>query len=107
MTPRQTKPVSFSQAIDASPALARLTGMVRESSDLLKKIERLLPPSLRLCVKAGPIENEAWCLLVSGNAAAAKVRQIVPNLQAHLKSVGSEVTLIRIKVLIESPDRYK
>lgn len=106
VTPRQTKPVSFSQAIDASPSLARLNNMVRESSDLLKMVERLLPQALRIYVKAGPIENEAWCLLVSGNAAAAKVRQLVPALLAHLQSIGSKVTAIRIKVLIEPPRRF-
>lgn len=107
MTSRQTKPVSFSQAIDASPSLASLNNRVRDSSDQLKKVERLLPQMLRNYVKAGPIESETWCLLVSSNAAAAKVRQMVPALLAHLKSVGSEVTVIRIKVLIDSPARYK
>lgn len=105
MTTRQSKPVSFSQAIDASPSLARLTGMVRESSEMLKSVELLLPSALRGSVKAGPIEDEAWCLLVSGNAAAAKVRQIVPALQARLQSGGRKVTSIRIKVLFESSSR--
>lgn len=107
MTSRQIKIVSFSQAIDASPSLAHLNNMVRESSDLLKKVERLLPQTLRNYVKAGPIENGAWCLLVSSNAAAAKVRQMVPALLAHLQTLGSKVIDIRIKVLIESPARYK
>lgn len=107
MTPRQIKPVSFSQAIDASPSLARLNNMVRESSDLLKKVERLLPQALRNNVKAGPIDHDAWCLLVSGNAAAAKVRQLVPALLSHLQNLGSKVTVIRIKVLVDSPARYK
>lgn len=102
MTPRQTKPVSFSQAIDASPSLARLSDMVRESSDLLQSVELLLPSALRQHVKAGPIENDAWCLLVSGNAAAAKLRQVLPSLQARLASNGRKITSIRIKVLIGS-----
>lgn len=99
MTPRQSKPVSFSQALDASPSLARLSSQVRESGEVLKSVERLLPAALRAHVQAGPIENEAWCLLVTGNAVAAKVRQVLPALQAHLQSNGSKVTSIRIKVL--------
>lgn len=105
MTPRQSKPVSFSQAIDASPPLARLSGMVRESSELLKSIERLLPSALRMQVKAGPLEGGTWCLLVTGNAAAAKVRQLLPALQAQLRIGGGKVTAIRIKVLINSAYR--
>ncbi len=105
MTTRQSKPVSFAQAIDASPPLARLSSMVRESSEMLKSVELLLPSALRVFVKAGPLENEAWCLLVSGNAAAAKVRQIVPALQARLQASGSKVTSIRIKVLIDTGKR--
>lgn len=105
MTSRQTKPLSFSQAIDASPSLVRLTDMVRESADMLKSVQRLLPLALRIHVKPGPFENGDWCLLVSNNAAAAKVRQIVPTLQAELQSSGRKVTAIRIKVLIDSTAR--
>ncbi len=105
MTPRQSKPVSFSQAIDASPSLARLSSMIRGSTDMLKSVERLLPVTLRNQVKAGPFENETWCLLVTGNAAAAKVRQIGPALLAHLQSTGIKVTSIRIKVFMPPPTR--
>ncbi len=101
MTSRQSKPLSFSQAIDASPSLARLSGMVRESADMLKSVQRLLPLALRTQVKAGPFENGDWCLLVSSNAAAAKVRQILPTLKAELESEGCEVTSIRVKVLFD------
>lgn len=102
MTSRQTKPLSFSQAIDASPSLARLSDMVRESADMLHSVQRLLPLALRLHVKAGPLDSDAWCLLVSSNAAAAKVRQLVPSLQAELQSRGRKINAIRIKVLINS-----
>jgi hypothetical protein len=74
--------------------------LVRESNDRLKAIESLLPAALRPAVKAGPIDGESWCLLVSGNAAAAKVRQLIPLIQARLLNRGWKVTSIRLKLLI-------
>ncbi|MDP1953388.1 MAG: hypothetical protein Q8M51_07170 [Polaromonas sp.] len=92
--------VSFSQAADSSPSLARLTELVRESSSRLKDIESLIPEALRSAIQAGPIDGEAWCLLISSNAAAAKVRQLLPLIQARLISKGWKVTSIRLKILI-------
>ena len=92
--------VSFSQAIDNSPSLAKLTMMARVSGDMLKSVERLLPAALRPSVQAGPIEGDNWCLLVTGNAAAAKVRQLVPALQAQLKADGLPIQTIQLKVLL-------
>jgi hypothetical protein len=76
--------------------------MVRESSDLLKSVEVLLPAAIRASVKAGPIDGETWCLLISSNAAAAKLRQLLPTLQASLQANGHHITTIRLKLLIGS-----
>ena len=97
---RPPSTLTIHQAAGNSPSLARLTELVRESNDRLKAIESLLPVALRPAVKAGPIDGESWCLLVSGNAAAAKVRQLVPLIQARLLGKGWKVTSIRLKILI-------
>ncbi|MDO8455993.1 MAG: hypothetical protein Q7T07_03665 [Burkholderiaceae bacterium] len=97
---RLPEALSIHQAAGNAPSLARLTELVRESNDRLKAIESLLPAALRPAVKAGPIDGESWCLLVSGNAAAAKVRQLIPLIQARLLSKGWKVTSIRLKLLI-------
>jgi len=91
-------PVSIQQAADDSPTLAKLAALARESSERLKAIESLIPATLRPTVHAGPIDGPEWCLLVSGNAAAAKLRQVLPSLQAHLRSRGWQVNAIRLKV---------
>ena len=90
--------VTLQQASEESPLLARLTALTRDSSDRLKAIEMLIPASLRPAVQAGPIEGDFWCLLVKSNAAAAKIRQLLPALQAHLRSRGWEINAIRLKV---------
>lgn len=91
--------VTLHQAVGDSPSLARLTQLVRESNQRLKAIEALIPGGLRPAVKAGPIDGENWCLLVSGNAAAAKIRQLIPLIQASLLRQGWKVTTIRLKIL--------
>ena len=95
---RRHHAVTLQQASAESPTLAMLTALTRDSSDRLKAIEPLIPPGLRGTLQAGPIDGTRWCLLVSSNSAAAKLRQILPALQAHLRVRGWEVNSIRLKV---------
>lgn len=92
--------ITAHQAVTNSPTLGHLTGLLKESSARLAAIESLIPETLRPAVKAGPIDGETWCLLVQGNAAAAKVRQLIPRIQSRLLQEGWKVTSIRLKILI-------
>jgi hypothetical protein len=92
--------IPLHQAVENSVALGRLAELVKESSDRLKAIESLIPEALRPAVKAGPIDGEIWCLLINGNAAAAKLRQLSPLILSRLSSKGCKVTSIRLKILI-------
>ena len=100
-SPRLHQAMTFSQAVEASPSLARLTSLVRDSNDRLKAIESLIPENLRGAIQAGPLDDGVWCLLVSSNAAAAKVRQLLPLMQSRLTGKGLKVTSIRLKILIQ------
>jgi hypothetical protein len=91
-------PVTLQEATQNSPTLARLTELSRDSVARLKAIESLIPEPLRKTLTAGPIEGDEWCLIVSGNAAAAKIRQLQPSLLAHLRTKGWAVQSIRLKV---------
>nr|MDP2192696.1 hypothetical protein [Rhodoferax sp.] len=97
---RRQHPVSLLQASQDSPTLARLIDLTRDSVARLKAIESLIPGPLRPAVKAGPIEGPVWCLILDNNAAAAKIRQLLPALEAHLRVKGWEVNSIRLKVQI-------
>ena len=90
--------VTLQQASEESPTLAKLAALTRDSSERLKAIEMLIPATLRPALQAGPIDGDCWCLMVKSNAAAAKIRQLLPALQAHLRSLGWEVNAIRLKV---------
>jgi hypothetical protein len=97
---RLPQALSVHQAVRNAPTLARLAELIEDSNARLKAIEPLLPEALHPTVKAGPIEGESWCLLVSSNAAAAKIRQLIPLLQARLLDRGWKVTSIRLKILL-------
>lgn len=97
---RRHHSVSLLQATQDSPVLAQLAALAQDSSARLKAIEPLIPPALRPAIQAGPIDETSWCLLVSSNAVAAKLRQFLPALQAQLRAKGWEVGTIRLKVQI-------
>jgi hypothetical protein len=95
---RRNQAVSLQKAVQESPTLALLAGLAKDSADRLTMIRPLLPEHLSNCVKAGPIDGDRWCLLVSNNAAAAKLRQILPSICNSLADRGVKVTAIRLKI---------
>ena len=95
---RRHHAITFQQAVDEAPVLAQLSALVRDSSARLHAIEHLIPAALRSAVQAGPIDGTQWCVLVKGSAAAAKLRQLLPALEAHLRVKGWEVSAIRLKI---------
>jgi len=97
-SPRRPPALSLHEAAESSPTLAGLMARAREAQLCLQAIRPLLPEGLRASVQAGPIEETSWCLLVDGSATAAKLRQMAPMLLAHLRSKGSGLETLRIKV---------
>ena len=92
--------MSAHDAAQNAPTLAHLARLGKESSDRLKAIEPLIPEALRSAIQPGPIDEKNWCLLVSSNAAAAKIRQLLPAMEERLLTNGWKVNSIRLKILI-------
>ena len=90
--------MSLQQAANASPTLAHLSELVAQSQQRLAVILPLLPPGLRKAVRAGPLKQGEWWLLVDHTAAAAKLRQLMPAFKLALESKGLTVTAVRVKV---------
>jgi len=92
--------VPLLEAVEGAPTLARLAQLARQSCEMLEAVGFLIPSPLRSAVRAGPIDGAGWCLLVDNNAAAAKLRQVLPALTAELQRRGAQVNSIRLKVQI-------
>jgi hypothetical protein len=89
---------TLEQVVDSAPGLAQFSAVARDTQNRLKAIAPLLPASLRPLVQSGGVEDDAWCLLVPNSAVAAKLRQTLPALCAHLRTKGWNVNTIRVKV---------
>jgi len=88
----------LARALDASPSLAGLLARVRASEARLAAILPALPPELAATLHAGPLDDSAWTLLAEHAAAAAKLRQCLPRVEATLAEQGWPGVAVRIKV---------
>lgn len=86
-------------ALDRNEALTGLLQRVQASRARLEAVTDLLPQALRGEIRAGPLDDTRWVLLVPNAAAAAKLRQLLPALDAALAAAGFNGPATRIKVL--------
>lgn len=98
-TYRRSTSVSLLQAVEGAPTLSHLSQMASQSAVRLALIRPLMPKPLQACVQAGALEEGSWCLLVPNSAAAAKLRQLTPNLLEVLQARGHAVEKLRIKII--------
>ncbi len=85
-------------ALAESATLASLLARVRESERRLAVVSPRLPPGLAALVRPGPLDDEAWVLLVEHASAAAKLRQCLPTLEAALAAQGIVGPALKIKI---------
>jgi len=86
-------------ALGQSEPLNGLLRRMRESRARLDVVAGLLPEGLRPAVRPGPLDDAGWVLLVADSSAAAKLRQLMPALEAALLASGWPAVAVRIKVL--------
>ena len=75
----------LSDALDRSEPLTGLLRRMQDSRGRLDTVAALLPETLRPAVRPGPLDEAGWVLLVGDSAAAAKLRQLMPALEAALQ----------------------
>ncbi len=85
-------------ALAGSEPLAGLLERIRASRQRFDAIAPLLPPALRDSVRSGPLDDTAWLLLAGNAATAAKLRQMLPALQAALAAAGWQGPDIKVKI---------
>ncbi len=85
--------------LGAHPGLGQLLALARESAARLAALQDRLPRPLAAQVRAGPLDEQSWTLLVDSPAAAAKLRQMLPALQDRLCELGWPAPPPRVRVL--------
>jgi hypothetical protein len=81
-------PVPVAQALRAHEGLVRLSERLEASRRRLRVITPALPGNLVDSIQAGPLDEEGWSLLVANAAVAAKLRHLLPRLEALLAQTG-------------------
>ena len=90
--------LSVTQAALGSGVLGPLWRQAQSAQTCLAELRSVLPASLLGQVQSGPIHEGVWTLLVGHSSAAAKIRQWIPALQAHVRTRGWPVQRIEVKV---------
>lgn len=93
-----TAPLAIAEALRASEPLGRLTDRLRRSNAMFAAVRGTLPAGLLPHLAAGPADEEGWSLLCANAAVAAKLRQLVPDIERELRVAGHAVAAVRIKV---------
>jgi hypothetical protein len=81
-------PMPLAQALRAHEGLVRLGERLEASRRRLRVITPALPGNLIASIQPGPLDEEGWSLLVANAAVAAKLRHLLPRLEALLAQAG-------------------
>jgi len=81
-------PTPVADVMRAHEGLARLGERLEGSRRRLRVIAPALPGTLMASIQAGPLDEDGWSLLVANAAVAAKLRHLLPRLEALLAQAG-------------------
>lgn len=99
VTQRMPPARNVGEAIEASESLASLLAGHRRAQACVARLRPALPPALRALIRPGPIEGATLHLFVEHNAAAAKMRQLLPYLLETLRVAEPELTEVKLKIV--------
>ena len=86
------------QALREHEPLAHLLARLAESQARWTAVAATLPAELAAVARAGPLDDKAWVILAEHAAAAAKLRQCLPEIESHLSAKGWLTPPVKIKV---------
>jgi Dna[CI] antecedent, DciA len=98
MSARVQSALPLADALQASEPLARLSERLRESNRRFACIQPALPGNLAAHAHPGPIDAQGWTLLADNAAVAAKLRQLVPRIDALLAEQNHAPLPLRVRV---------
>ena len=97
--------IHINQAAEEAPILGSLLQCMQLSQQCSQSIARLVPPMMRSRITWGAVQDGEWCVIISGNAVAAKVRQLLPLWLSRLPQDGLPVQRIRLHMAGSGPQR--
>jgi hypothetical protein len=98
MAPGANLGQTVAQVMRGKNPLGGLLAQHQRATACMAHILPCLPPNLRALTRPGPIDGSAWTVLVDNTAAAAKLRQLLPNLESALQAQEPLLDTIRLKV---------
>jgi hypothetical protein len=81
-------PTPVAEALRAHEGLSQLSARLEASRRRLRIIGPALPGNLLVSIQPGPLDEDGWSLLVANAAVAAKLRHLLPRLEALLVQAG-------------------
>ena len=91
-------PTPVAEALRAHEGLSQLSARLEASRCRLRVISPALPGTLLASLQPGPLDEEGWSLLAANAAVAAKLRHLLPRLEALLAQAGLPGR-IRVKLI--------
>ncbi|MBA4218100.1 MAG: hypothetical protein IIA03_01565 [Proteobacteria bacterium] len=91
-------PTPVADAMRAHDGLSQLNVRLEASRRRLRTISPAIPVALLSSLQPGPVDEEGWSLLAANAAVAAKLRHLLPRLEALLVQAGLPGR-IRVKLL--------
>jgi uncharacterized membrane protein len=86
------------QALRESDTLAHLLARLAESQARWATVAPMLGAELASAARAGPLDDKGWVVLADHAAAAAKLRQCLPDIETALAAGGWLAVPVKIKV---------
>lgn len=91
-------PTPVAEALRAHEGLNQLSARLEASRRRLRIIAPALPGTLLASLQPGPLDEDGWSLLAANAAVAAKLRHLLPRLEALLAQAGLPGQ-IRVKLI--------
>jgi hypothetical protein len=86
------------EALRGSESLAGLLARLAQSQARWAVVAPRLAPALAAVARAGPLDEKSWVILADHAAAAAKLRQCLPEIEGALSAEGWQAPPVKIKV---------
>ena len=86
------------RALRDNESLASLLARLAQSQARWAAVAPLLTSELAGAARAGPLDDKAWVILADHAAAAAKLRQCLPDIEGALSAQGWLAPPVKIKV---------